>query len=389
MRWTNEFLDKLRNEGDDLADEHLARLIKDGEIDLIQDVFKKMNSNDDEPLHNQFPVLDNFFEQTQKLPSHTDFARIRKGEEMFARNAFPAALVLLTKSLPEGYAAPNLSIILNISKNLEQHAYRRLLQVMQMLLNVAALRGFEDGGRAVITAQKLRLLHAGIRHISYEQRKGYIEKYGKPVNHEDMLATIMGFSLLVIYGLRSLKCAMTPQEEEDYYYMWQIFALMMGIHPAGQPESMAYIPESVKDAGLFYKAFAERHYRAAAENPDGVQLTHANLTMLKKLIPTFFRLIGFGFAPQIYTYHLLGAEAAKRVGIHNRGGKSLLKLILFNLPAVVLKLNNLFFSIHHYHTTHHYLGELVFQNMINNKFGHEITFTVPDTLSDVKKMVMN
>lgn len=389
MRWTDTFLDQLRNQSDDLSDTHLKNMLADGEIDLIAEVFKKMNANDAEPLHKQFPALEDFFNQTSRLPAETDYERIKRGEEVFARHAFPAALVMLTKSLPEGYAAPNLSIVLNISKNLEQHAYRRLLQVLQMLLNVCALGGFSDGGRAVITAQKLRLLHSGIRHIAHRQIPGYSEKYGVVINHEDMLATIMGFSLLVIQGLRRLNCGLTAQEEEDYFYLWQVYSVAIGLYPPEKGPGFDYIPDSVADAEAFYQVYARRHYRPAAENPDGLELTRANQKMLQQMVPSGLRLLGFGYAPRIYSWHLLGPEAARRVGIKRVAGHSILKPLLFNLPHFWSWLRSKLFNRRRYLTGHHFLGEILFQDMINQKFGHDITFTVPDTLSKMKKMVMH
>ena len=389
MRWTDTFLDQLRNQSDDLSDEHLKKMIADGEMDLVAEVFKKMNANDEKPVHQLFPALEDFFNLSRALPAGTDFEMIKRGEEVFAKHAFPAALVMLTKSLPEGYAAPNLSIVLNISKNLEQHAYRRLLQVLQMLLNVCALGGFKDGGRAVITAQKLRLLHSGIRHIAHRQIPGYSKKYGVVINHEDMLGTIMGFSLLVIQGLRSLNCGLTAQEEEDYFYLWRVYAVVIGIYPSDKEPGFDYIPDSVADAEAFYKEYARRHYRPASENPDGLELTAANQRLLRQMVPAGLRLLGFGFAPRIYSWHLLGAEAAQRVGIKRVVGHTILKPILFKLPRFWSWLRNKLFNRRAYLTGHHYLGEIIFRDMINRKFGHDITFTVPDTLRQMKQMVMH
>jgi len=384
IRWTDVFLDQLRNQGDDVADKYLKILIKDREIEHISEIFKKLDTNSAQPVHKMFPELAEYYRETRTLPASVDFERIDRGEQVFGRVAFPAALVMLTKSLPEGYAAPNLALVLNISKNLERHAYRRLLQVLQMLLNVCAVHGFEDGGRAVISAQKLRLLHAGIRHIAHKYLPDYSKKYHMVVNHEDMLATILGFSLLVLKGLRTLNCRLTEQEEEDFFYIWRVYAVMMGIYPADKKDAFDYIPDTVADAEAFYQAYARRHYRSAAENPDGVELTRANMTMLKKMIPFWLRLLGFGFAPQIYCYHLLGEEAAARVGIRKTATHNLLKSWLFRLPAFLY----MFSAGHKHKTSHHYFAEIVFQKMINKKFGHIVTITVPDSLKQVKEMVL-
>jgi len=44
-------------------------------------------------------------------------------------------------------------------------------------------------------------------------------KWGRPISKLDMLATIMGFSYLVVDGLKTLGVGMAEEEGEDYYYL--------------------------------------------------------------------------------------------------------------------------------------------------------------------------
>ena len=84
----------------------------------------------------------------------------------------------------------------------------------------------------MVTAQKLRLLHAGIRRLATKYRPAYQARFGVPVNHEDMLATIMAFSYLLVIGIERLGLPLSRTEAEDLYYLWRVFAVLMGIHPA-------------------------------------------------------------------------------------------------------------------------------------------------------------
>jgi len=388
-RWTNEFLDSLREQGDPYADETVAKMIQDGTVQHAGELFKKLRSNDDIIADKHFPELKEFIAKTKKLPDGVDLERIERGEEAFMRNAFPACIALLCKSLPEGYAAPNLSLILNISKNLERHPYARLIAVLQLVINVGALRGFEAEGRAVITAQKVRLLHAGIRHIADKYLPEYRKRYQVPVNHEDMLATIMGFSLLVITGLQNLDVALTDQEAEDVMYVWCVFALMCGIHPPNEPNSMAYIPSSVADAKAFYAEFGKRHYTTAKENPDGVELTRANIKMLKHMIPWPLRLLGLGTIVPVYVVHLVGIEGAKRVGVRPVWGHPLLKASVFaitrGITFVWRKLNTVDDSADG--NVHRTFSNIAMQFLVDQKFGGQVEFTIPVTLQNLHNMV--
>ena len=87
-----------------------------------------------------------------------------------------------------------------------------------------------------------------------------------PVNHEDMLATIMGFSWLLIDGVRRLDLPLGHDEAEDLYYLWRVFALLMGIHPPGRPHDDSLIPPTIADAAAFYDGLRppQRHARRSA-----------------------------------------------------------------------------------------------------------------------------
>ncbi|MCZ7556554.1 MAG: DUF2236 domain-containing protein [Bacteroidia bacterium] len=388
-RWTEALSHEMRRHGDALADAALARMLQDGEINRIEEIFRGLNTNDSTAPHTGYPSLKGFVESTHHLPDFVDLQRISRAEEIFIRNAFPITLILLAKSLPEGYSAPNLSLILNVSGNLRAHPYHRLLSVLQMVLNVASLGGFRHGGSALITAQKVRLLHAGIRHIIDGRMPQYRAEHGIPVNLEDMLATIMGFSYLVITGMRILHCSLTRDEEEDLFYLWRVFALLCGIHPPDEPENMAWIPDSVDDAAVFYASYAKRHFTDADRNPDGVALAQANLSMLRDMIPPIPRRFGLGLAPRVYMLHLAGVDACRRVGIASIPGHTLLKRILDFLPRVWYAISRSVTSAESALGMHprHSFSRLLFQHLIDDAFGHSVTFTVPVTITDFHKMV--
>lgn len=382
-RWTDAFLDAMSRQGDPLADDVLTRIISDNELAGIQKIFAEMDSNNEVPPATMFPALSEFFDATNDLPAGVELRRIGRGEKVFQENAFTGALVLLTKSLPEGYAAPNLSIILNLSGNLRTHPFKRLLATLQTVVNVSTFHGFQNGGRSVITAQKLRLLHAGIRHLTRRYRPDFEPRYGIPVNQEDMLGTVMGFSYLVIEGMRTLKAGLTRQEEEDFLYLWRVFALMMGIHPADKPDSFEYIPDDVDDAAAFYEAYRRRHYVAADKNPDGVALGHANLKMLKHFVPRFLRLFGFTALPRLYMLELMGTKQCALISIRRMRGYALIKWFLFALVR-------LWRPIEHLRTKRHErIGAMIFQEMIDRAYGGEVTFTIPLSIGDLRGMIGN
>lgn len=382
--WSDDaFLDKIRSQVDTEANACVKSLFADGGAARSRELFAHLTSNEDQLPDTAAPALREFFATTRALPPDADLARLERGEQVWMRQAFPAALVLLAKSLPEGYSAPSFGEILHVSRDLERHPYRRLLGVLQMVVNVSAPGGFGERGRAITTAQKMRLLHAALRvQILPKALPGFdAAKLGPPINLEDMLATVMGFSYLVIDGLRILGAGLEEREEEDLYYLWRVFARLVGIHPPGEPQNADYVPASVAEAAEFYVAYKRRHYVDAAQNPKGVVLAHDNLHMLQDLMPRGWRLLGLGVVPRIYMQDLIGAEGCARVGIEPVTGDWLMKALLVWLvrlshrviDAVPARLDEA-------------LSRRLFQGMINRTWDGQVTFLIPDSLADVRKL---
>ena len=334
-KWSDDaFLDGLRTQGDPEADAAIAQVVADGKKDAIGPLFMHLKANDSPlPPAAPRPLID-FMAQTSGLPDGLDTARLQRGGDAFLRNGLPSVVVLLASSLPRGYAAPCLCEILSISRDLEGRPFDRLMGVVQLLINVSDGDAFTPQGRAVITAQKLRLLHAGVRRLARRYRHGYEEKYGIPVNHEDMLATIMGFSYLLVDGIGRLGLRLSKDEAEDLYYLWRVFALLMGIHPDGRPFDDSYVPANLTEAGEFYASYVRRTNTSADRNPQGVVLTQDNINMMESLLPPPLRWLGFRFAPRIFMTELLRPDELARVGFTPLGGHQQIKSVLHFILGV-------------------------------------------------------
>ena len=391
-KWSDDqFLDSLRLLGDGLADGCLDRLIATGNDSDFHGVFRHLNSNDG-PLPENLPeALRDFFEHT-KLPPEIDgqpidHAQVARGSAVFLRHALPSALILLAKSLPAGYAAPNLALILSLSDNLNRRPYRRLMGVLQLLVNLSGKANFTHGGSGLITAQKLRLLHAGVRHLVPKHLPDYREKYQVPSNLEDMLGTIMGFSLLVIDGLAELGHALPPEDAEDFYYLWRVFAILMGIHPPGAPHRGDFVPADVAEAHEFYRAYARRHYRPAAENPEGAKLAQSLLDMMNMMLPqTPLRRLGMKIVPRIYMEMFLGREGMARVGIRPVRFLFLSKWLLKFTVRVWAWFWDKSDELSGNASIHENLSRIFFKTLIQRGVGHEVTFSIPDSMKELRKM---
>ncbi len=404
-RWSDDaFLNGLRTLGDAEADACVAKLSPRDDLAWL---FRQMDANL-APVPKDAPgPIREFFADTATLPqvggAPVDRARLDRGATVFLTRAAATALVLLARSVPEGYAAPRLTSILTISDDLQHHPYRRLLGVLQMLINVNARSAFAPSGKALITARKMRLLHAGIRRLVPKYRPDYQRRFGTPVSLEDMLATAMAFSLLVVEGLRSLAIPLSDAEAEDYYYVWRVFAQLIGIHPPGRPDDSSFVPATLAEAAEFYRAYARRSYVPAAENPAGVDLARADLDMITDLLPHGLlvrriergieRLFGvrnararLNIMPRIYAVTLMGRAQCRLIAIRAVPLMFLTKVLLWYLPHLWALGWSLVDRTRVGLTVHEFLSRTLFQGLIVMEHGGDVTFSIPQTVAQARAL---
>ncbi|HSG48820.1 MAG TPA: oxygenase MpaB family protein, partial [Longimicrobiales bacterium] len=342
---------------------------------------------------------DPFHPEFDPLPAWADRERIRRGQEAFRARTIPAVLVMLCKSLVEGYAAPSMAKILNLSGELKHHPFHRLMGTLQLLQDVGSPGSFDPDGVGPAVAKEMRLLHAGVRNnvaratMGDDAYEAFVDQYGLPINQEDMLGTILGFSLLVVEGLEVLGVPFTPEEAEDYYHVWRVYGHLAGIQRPGLDEDADAMPATLEDARAFYDVY-HRHYvgatsfdgdwreRSMQENPDGVQLAAAHVKMIADLLPKRYRR-GLGeHTVRMYVRELAGETGCARVGIPPVPGHVLLHALVHVLPRLWYDLWSKVAP-----TEHVKISEVFFATMIHQAYDVPITYTVPRNVQDLQDFV--
>ncbi|MCB1049999.1 MAG: DUF2236 domain-containing protein [Acidobacteria bacterium] len=234
---TDRFLDEMRQTTDPIADNAVLSALDTGvmgEWKINQLLDQLISNGTPEPAGLPEPLL-RYFEETDILPPWADRKKIRAGEVFFEDAGFECVTVLFCKSLPECYAAYRgaevlfrTGRLLEKGTNIEPLA-RRIVETAQFLLNVMAPGGLtSDKGCGRITAQKVRLIHASIRHFLKQQ--GWDEaQYGQPINQEDMAGTLLAFGLETLEGLALLKIPVSESDQEAYLHAWNVVGSIMGI----------------------------------------------------------------------------------------------------------------------------------------------------------------
>jgi hypothetical protein len=111
--------------------------------------------------------------------------------------------------------------------------------------------GLPPGGRGIRSIQKVRLLHATIRHLLHES--GWdTETLGEPINQEDMAGTLMSFSVALLDGLDLLGIKVPRERKEAYLHSWKVVGHVLGLRPE-------FLPADVDEAGALTDRILARH----------------------------------------------------------------------------------------------------------------------------------
>ncbi|HYO51517.1 oxygenase MpaB family protein [Archangium sp.] len=294
-RWTDEFLDGLRQRGDLLADKTVKNLFQQGQVETANGLLKQLIRNDQLVPDTLPPGLREYLRRTEQLPSWADPDLVREGEALFGRYGPQAVVSLFCGALPASYAAAMGVQVIHLTARLATDPFRRIVETAQMLVDVLAPDGLAPGGSGIRTAQKVRLMHAAVRHLLLESGQ-WNPEWGHPINQEDLAGTLVDFSYAVIVGLEKLGCTLSAREQNAYLHCWRVVGHVMGLEPAA-------IPEDMEDFAALAEVIQRRHFRAS---PEGQDLTRALIQMAEHVTPGD---LFDGIAASLMR-HILGEEIA-------------------------------------------------------------------------------
>ena len=302
--WTNEWLLEQRQVSDPVADALVDRVIKDHNIGKVREMFQTLITNK-KVCYDLLPdFIGDYFRQSQQLPDYADLKMIDAGQEVFRRHGPAMTMLLMLKSLPQSYAcADGVQVLhatgrLTTEKGLEPFK-RRLMETAQFVINVMSEDGLKPGGFGIITALKVRLIHATIRHF-LKHKEWDSKKLGDPLNQEDKAGTLMAFSALVLEGLDKLNVELTEDEKEAFIHCWNVVGHFMGVR-------RELIPANAEEADKLGNLIFDQQM---AYSKEGEELTDALLEFLHDMMPG-----KHGSTPEIMLHYLLGDEASKAVGL--------------------------------------------------------------------------
>lgn len=271
---TDAILDAARRRGDPVADATVAAIYQAMDTAAVARLLVALMKDASLPA----PALD--FMARTALPDTRSHDSAAAGEQLFAEHGPEILMLLCCYSLPSSYAAKKGVQVLHRTAYLAKRPNRRLFETAQFIVDVLSPGGLGPHGPGVRTSQKVRLMHAAIRHLILADKTTPwpADQLGVPINQEDLLGTLMTFTWLILDGLSRLGVTLTPKEQQAYLETWLVVGTLMGIEPG-------LLPASVDEAKAT-TALIER--RQVAESPQGREMMAALLGMMESNLPKMF-----------------------------------------------------------------------------------------------------
>jgi hypothetical protein len=117
-------------------------------------------------------------------------------------------------------------------------------------------------------------MHAAVRHQIAAHRL-WNPAWDRPINQEDLAATLLAFSWVCLDGLRQMGFQLSADETESYLHSWNVVGALLGIQESLLPRHEAH-------AEALARAFQRRQYAACAE---GQMMTQALVAMMQYHLP--------------------------------------------------------------------------------------------------------
>ncbi|HEY3499830.1 MAG TPA: oxygenase MpaB family protein [Polyangiaceae bacterium] len=271
-RWPDALLDELRTKGDPPADRVIEVLFADRDVVEGRRLLRTLIENDQPPPEGLPPEVVAYLNSASPIAGK-DAEVIEKGQELFAEHGPLMLMCLGCYSLPASYAAAKGVVVLHRTAYLEKRPTKRLFETTQMVIDVMTPGGLEAGGRGVRTIQKVRLMHAMVRHLIRNDRKQpWPAELGLPINQEDLAGTLTAFVWGTLDGLAKLGVHPSAEQKEQYLAAWRVVGRMMGLQEVLVPRDMA-------EAEALKQRIEDRQ---VAPSEEGRVLTRALLDLMER-----------------------------------------------------------------------------------------------------------
>lgn len=209
----------------------------DNEVDALAEnwlndgSFKKIMQSlhrniEDESLPQEYLNLKN---NLAEVPDWVNFSLIEEASKLSERSGLNGLMVLRNFALLGGYQFANLTKPLVATGSLEKGSVHRLYNTLGFWVDVSRT-DVDSQQKRVNACLRTRLVHSASRIIIYEKQPDWDkDSFGIPINHADMIATNIAFTVYYLYGLEKLNFSFSEKEEEGIFHLWKYVTYLLGV----------------------------------------------------------------------------------------------------------------------------------------------------------------
>ena len=283
-RFTDEFLEGLRAEGDVKGDQAVTTFFE--AIDKPGSSLYTMIARttgaalEDE----QAPGVGPFVKAIEPWPAWADRELVRRGQDLFGDWGMQLASGLFLSSLPLTYACAKGAEPLVRTARMTSYPKRRILETGQMIIDAMSPGALEPGARGYSTVRHVRLMHAAVRHtltdpVVLRSAGGpAIEPWdptlGVPLNQEDLLGCLLAFSAIGVDSLAKVGVKLSEDQRECYVHTWNLVGHQIGIR-----EDL--LPLDYHDASVVTERILARQTAASVA---GMELTATAIEAMQDIL---------------------------------------------------------------------------------------------------------
>lgn len=213
--------------GDPLMDAVATWLMqspKDNRALFQQALTQGVNSLPDCP-----PALRALFAEVDRTPPWLDRALMADGLRFIHASGLTALQVMRDLALMGGYLLSGFNQALVMTGALTNGTSQRVAETGKWWMDCTEVGGLERFGAGVQSTLHVRLVHAIVRRQLNQREDWDHAQWGVPLNQIDMAATYLGFSVVMLGGLRKLGIQATPQEARGVMQLWSYACWLMGV----------------------------------------------------------------------------------------------------------------------------------------------------------------
>ncbi|MCK0155137.1 DUF2236 domain-containing protein [Alcanivorax sp. S6407] len=170
-----------------------------------------------------------FIRKVEKRPSWVDFDLINEGARFIHSTGMTAPYVLRDLALMGGYLLSGFNQSLVLTGALNKGASQRVAETGKWWVDCTEVDGLQRFGAGFRSTLHVRMVHSLVRRNLNRRDDWDASEWGMPLSQVDMVATYLGFCVVMLGGLRKLGVPVTPRESKAVMHLWKYASWLMGV----------------------------------------------------------------------------------------------------------------------------------------------------------------